>query len=264
MLDGDWNAAGWSGDFGAGPVETAVPRYRVASAALTDTGSVREMNQDRVLDRADAGLWVVADGMGGHSRGEYASQLIVDVLNSIEPAATLAGALSSVQEGLVRANRDLIRAALRMDYERSGSTVVTLSIRNGEWGVLWAGDSRAYLLRDDHFAVLTRDHAVGVHEGEFDPSAPPMSTGEITRAVGGHDVLELDRASGGIAIGDRFLLCSDGMYGVVPHEQIAHVLRAGDDPAATAGALLAQALTYGSSDNISVIIVDVLAEDADA
>jgi type VI secretion system protein ImpM len=262
MLDGRWDLAGWAGDFSTTPTEAEPIRYRVASAAISETGPVRETNQDRVLARPDAGLWVVADGMGGHSRGEYASQLIVDVLNSVEPAATLAGALASVNEGLVRANRDLIRAALQMHYERSGSTVVTLSIRQGEWGVLWAGDSRAYLLRESALVVLTRDHAVSVEHGDFDPAAPPMSTGEITRAIGGHDVLELDRATGSIHIGDRFLLTSDGIHGVMPHEEIASVLRDEHDARLAAQRLLARALELGSKDNISVVIVDVLADDS--
>ena len=94
MLDGQWESHGWRGEFGdfvRAPPGTF--NYSIASAAITDTGVVRSTNQDRFLNRADAGLWVVADGMGGHSRGEYASQLVVDVIASIEPAANISAAL---------------------------------------------------------------------------------------------------------------------------------------------------------------------------
>ncbi|MGH8176809.1 MAG: type VI secretion system-associated protein TagF [Steroidobacter sp.] len=262
MLDGEWASAGWNGEFGDLRIAAAKEfHYRVSSAAVTDTGSVRAMNQDRVLDRPDAGVWVVADGMGGHSRGEYASQLIVDVLNSTEPAATLSAALESAREGLDRANDDLLRAALRVDGgDRSGSTVVVLCVRQFEWGVLWAGDSRAYLLRNGVLAALTRDHAASQEEA-FDPTSPQASTGEITRAVGGHDDLVLDRATGHLYPGDRFLLCSDGLHGAVKHHDLAEILSKVQDASAAVAELLAQAISGGSRDNISALVVDVLPQE---
>ena len=261
MLDGQWKTAGWSGEFADLRVVAAKEfSYRLASAAVTDVGPVRPTNQDRVLERSDAGVWAVADGMGGHSRGEYASQLVVDVLNSIEPQATLNAALESAREGLDRANGDLMRAALRLDdAERSGSTVVVLCVRQLEWGVLWAGDSRAYLLRDGVLMALTRDHAAGASSvTPFDPTAPEASTTEITRAVGGHDELILDRATGELHPGDRFLLCSDGLHGAVKHEDLAAALMKAQDAPAVVADLLAQAVTAGTRDNVSAVVVDVL------
>jgi type VI secretion system protein ImpM len=263
MLDGRWSDAGWSGDFTDAPEEEAAPelRYRLVSASVSDTGPMRDINQDRVLEDPQAAVWVVADGMGGHHRGEHASQLIVDVLNSLGRAATLASELASLEEGLARANHDLARAALQRERERSGSTVVALAIRQGEWGVLWAGDSRTYLLRDGVCSALTRDHAVDIEHMAFDPAAAPKSTGAITRAVGGHDTLELDRATGRVALGDRFLLCSDGVHGALAHDEIARILSEGGSPKETVAALLHRALLAGSTDNISAIVVDVLPED---
>lgn len=161
MMDGGWSTAGWSGDFddivlttstAAVPVAAAAApiRYEISSGARSDAGS-RAMNQDRCLEHPDAGMWVVADGMGGHARGEYASQLVVDVIASTPAEATLSASLQSGRVALARANADLIRAALTVHHDqdcRSGSTVVLLTIRQQQWGVLWAGDSRAYLLRD--------------------------------------------------------------------------------------------------------------------
>ena len=267
MLDGQWESAGWQGEFGDLVQAQKASKqfsYRIASAAVTDTGAFRRSNQDRFLDRADAGLWVVADGMGGHSRGEYASQLIVDVIGSVEPAAGIGAALETAKIGLERANEDLVRAALNaQSMERSGSTVVLLSIRQQEWGVLWAGDSRVYLLRDGVLKALTHDHSVDAAAWgpEVDLTAPPPSTGEITRAVGGHEELALDRNLGQIAPGDRFLLCSDGLHGVVMHDTLCELLMAGEDAEATVNRLLSAAIESGSRDNITALVVDVVAEE---
>lgn len=263
MLDGHWAAGGWQGEFGD-LVPDAAPKftYRIASAAVTDTGVFRKTNQDRFLDRPEAGYWVVADGMGGHSRGEVASQLIVDVINSVEPAATIDASLQTARHGLERANAELMRAAMStLTMERSGSTVVLLSIRQQDWGVLWAGDSRVYLLRNGVLSALTRDHSVDAAErDDFDVAAPPPSTGEITRAVGGHDELLLDHNSGQVYPGDRFLLCTDGVHGVVLHQQLRDVLSAGWDAEATVNKLLATAIDAGSRDNITALVVDVIAD----
>ena len=264
MLDGQWESAGWDGEFGD-LVQTPQPQfsYRISSAAVTDTGAFRRTNQDRFLDRADAGLWVVADGMGGHSRGEYASQLIVDVIGSIEPAATIGASLESARLGLERANEDLVRAALHaQSLERSGSTVVLLSIRQQEWGVLWAGDSRVYLLRDGVLKALTHDHSVdAAARDDIETSEPPPSTGEITRAVGGHEELALDRNLGQVCPGDRFLLCSDGVHGVVMHQQLRDLLSAGEDAEVTVNQLLSASIEAGSRDNVTALVVDVIAEE---
>lgn len=262
MLDGQWEAHGWRGEFGdyVRAPRSGAFNYSIASAAITDTGVVRETNQDRYLSRADAGLWVVADGMGGHRAGEYASQLVVDVIASIEPAANISAALESARVGLERVNDDLVRASPgTADTARSGSTVVLLSIRQQEWGVLWAGDSRAYLLRDGVVKALTRDHSVAADD-DFDADAPPPSTGEITRAAGGSEELVLDRNTGQLHAGDRFLLSSDGLHGVVRHQRLCELLSANTDADATVQELLAAAIEAGSRDNITAVIVDVVAE----
>lgn len=263
MLDGHWEAAGWSGDAGDVYVQPAPEfAYRVICGGVTDTGPVRKMNQDRLLERPDEGLWAVADGMGGHSRGEYASQLAVDVLSSLEPAATLSAALQGVRVALNRANDDLIRSALSTHIsDRSGSTIVVLCVRQREWGVLWAGDSRVYLLRDGELRGLTRDHAVGNGAPEeFDELNPAPSGGELTRGLGGHDTLLLDHRTGNVQPGDRFLLCSDGLHGPVDHQRLREILAAHGDPQAAAAQLLAAAIEAGSRDNITAVVVDIVAE----
>ncbi|HEY6642856.1 type VI secretion system-associated protein TagF [Povalibacter sp.] len=261
MLDGNWAAGGWAGDDGDLVLQPKAQfNYAIASGGVTDTGPVRKMNQDRFLARAEDGLWAVADGMGGHSRGEYASQLAVDSLASIEPAATVSAALQSARTALGRANDDLVRSALSTSAsDRSGSTVVVLCIRQQEWGVLWAGDSRVYLLRDGALRGLTRDHAVGVNVHDFDELNPGLSGGELTRALGGHETLLLDHRTGHIHPGDRFLLCSDGLHGVVDHQRLTQVLSSNSDPDAVVKALLDAAIAAGSRDNITAVVIDVIA-----
>jgi type VI secretion system protein ImpM len=262
LLDGNWEAAGWSGD-GSDVVlqPTKAFAYHVASGGTTDTGAVRKMNQDRILTRAEDGLWAVADGMGGHARGEYASQLAVDVLASAEPAATLSAALQGARVALGRANDDLIRAALSTQQsDRSGTTIVVLCIRGQDWGVLWAGDSRAYLLRDGQLRGLTRDHSVGAGNGDFDELNPAPSGGELTRALGGHETLLLDHRTGHVHPGDRFLLCSDGVHGVLDHQALRSLLLSHPDAEQAASALMQEAIRAGSRDNVSAVVVDIIAD----
>ena len=261
MLDGSWNASGWSGDFDDLERAEAVElTYEISSAALTDAGPVRQVNQDRCLEHPDAGLWVVADGMGGHTRGEYASQLVVDAIGSTAPEATLSAALQSARVSLARANADLIRAALTLQHDqRSGTTVVLLSIRQQQWGVLWAGDSRAYLLRNAELVALTRDHSKLAAEQPFDALRPAASGNEITRAVGGDLLLQLDHNSGQLCAGDRFLLCSDGLHGWLSHEQLRDILDQDAAAQPTVELLVKTAADAGSRDNITALVVDIVA-----
>lgn len=265
MLDGSWQASGWSGEPADLVRDVSEPfQYHTASAALTDVGLVRKQNEDAFFECADLGLWAVADGMGGHSHGAEASQMVVDALASLEPAATLSAALTQGRIALERVNADLQRAALRVnDKASSGSTVVLLSVQQHEWGVLWAGDSRVYLLRDGALNALTRDHSEDQGEqhvvgGEM--GVPRVCSGVITRAVGGHPQLVLDQSSGVLQPGDRFLLCSDGLHGAVPHAEIHSILQRETDPSAAVATLITAAKNARSRDNITAVVVDVVPE----
>ena len=277
MLAGGWDDGQWAGDIVDIAAETLAiqsqpltpqVQLEVAAAVSTDTGP-RPMNQDRFANNQDTRIWAVADGMGGHARGEVASQMVVDALNDLPPTATLNTALEDMSNALMRVNSDLYRAALSVDSDdtdqRCGSTVVALAIRSPYWGAVWAGDSRAYLLRDGLLTLLTTDHtsanelasAAGLSLSEL-----VNNSGEITRAVGGAEQLELDRVSDLVASGDRFLLCSDGLFGAIDDVAIAgHLLQ---QPASTAAkALVDAALAAGSRDNVTAVVVDVLPPAAD-
>jgi type VI secretion system protein ImpM len=265
MLDGRWQEAGWSGELG-NPEREAPPafQYRIKSAGASEAGPVRPENQDNFLDRADLAVWAVADGLGGHSHGERASRMVVDVLAALEPAATVSAALGLAMTGLERVNEDLHRAAMQPTAgSLSGSTVVLLSIRQQEWGILWAGDSRVYLLRDGALDALTRDHSGGPapdDDATSTSSGPPPSTGVVTRAVGAEASLMLEQVSGPLHAGDRFLLCSDGLHGTLTHATLIEILQAHPEPLRAVEGLLQAATTAGGKDNITAVVVDVLAE----
>jgi serine/threonine protein phosphatase PrpC len=267
MLDGRWQDAGWSGELADPEREApAAFRYNIRSAGATEAGPVRSENQDNFLDQGELAIWAVADGLGGHFRGDRASRMVVDVLSALEPAPTVSAALGLAMTGLQRVNEDLRRAADGKQESLSGSTVVMLSIRQQEWGVLWAGDSRAYLLRNGVLSALTRDHSAGAAVEEADPNGepappgPPPSTGAVTRAVGAEADLALEQISGEVEPADRFLLCSDGLHGTLDHARLTEIMLAQSAPLQTVQSLLAAATTAGARDNITAVVVDVVAE----
>jgi type VI secretion system protein ImpM len=263
LLAGTWDDGRWDGEVTPTPpsatdsLELAV-QHVIESGAASDTGPVREENQDHFLLDDDKRLWAVADGMGGHSHGEVASQMVVDSLNALEPTASLNTAFQAITAALERVNGDLRRGAVGVGGGGgggSGSTVVALVIRGGEWGVSWAGDSRAYIWRGGSLVQVTRDHTVS---DDVVPEGTPVAPGEITRAVGGHDELELEHVADLVAIGDRFLLCSDGLYATLDEAALIECLQKVSAQEASK-ALIEAARTAGARDNITAVIVDVKA-----
>jgi len=267
LLAGTWNDGRWDGEV-APPADSGPPsleleaQYLIESGAASDVGMVRKENQDHFLLSDDQRLWAVADGMGGHSHGEIASQMVVDSLNALEPTPSLNTAFQSITAALDAVNADLRRGAIGVGGgQGSGSTVVTLVIRGRQWGVSWAGDSRAYVWRAGSLSQLTHDHSV-IEEAEVVdgviPDAVAPSRGEITRAVGGHDQLDLEHVADLVAAGDRFLLCSDGLYGALDEPALVECLQK-SSPQDACNALIDAARAVGARDNITAVVVDVKA-----
>jgi protein phosphatase len=238
--------------------------FRWTSAARSDTGCVRQINEDAVLDSPERGLWAVADGMGGHAVGDVASRMVVESLSQMSAQS----ALSDARQRLLEVNAQLRIEAARRLVSRIGSTVVLLAARHGACAYLWAGDSRIYLYRQGRLMQLTRDHS---HVEEL--KARGHLTAEealhhpaqhlITRAVGALDVLELDEDSIELHDGDTFLLCSDGLSNEVRETEMADAL-ADNNCEWAAQRLLELALSRGGHDNISIIIAhaeDMLGSD---
>ncbi|MGH9350096.1 MAG: type VI secretion system-associated protein TagF [Vicinamibacterales bacterium] len=253
LLDGSWARRRWRSiptraEVAPAAIEMLVdaaipPRFR--SAAATDVGKVREVNQDSFLERSEVGLWAVADGLGGHQEGEVASRMVCDALADFSPDAGFEETIEAAVKRLRDVNAHLQRAANReVNPVRSGSTVVALLARGTRGVVLWAGDSRAYRWRGGVLEQLTQDHSVG-----------GQTSTAITRAVGGEATLAVDLHRDRIRPGDRFLLCSDGLTRVVPEPQIRASMEHQDIRFAV-DSLVRAALDAGGPDNVTVMIVE--------
>jgi protein phosphatase/serine/threonine-protein phosphatase Stp1 len=237
----------------------ALSAWRFRSSATTHPGAVRVHNEDSYVNRPDLGLWAVADGAGGHQAGDVASRIIADALNAVSTGFDGAGLLVEVRHCLARAHYALrIEAARRGPDAMLVSTIVVLLVRDDYYACLWAGDSRAYLLRGERFRQLTRDHSL-VQE-LFDAGAISAaeilhhpSANIITRAIGAEG-LELDKVTDRLFSGDRFLLCSDGLFKTLPERELARVLGAEADLAAER--LLRAALEQHADDNVTVVAVE--------
>jgi len=230
-----------------------------SSASRTDVGTVRKLNEDSVLDLPELGLWMVADGMGGHAAGDFASGAIVSALATIARPSSLNELVSEVRRRLQAVNRHLNEEARSRHEQVIGSTVVTLLSFGGNAVVLWAGDSRAYLYRQGKLTQLTRDHSQVEELVSRGLLAPEQAEGHpaaniITRAVGVVDILELDSETLEIAEDDTFLLCSDGLYRELDESDIKARLALGDCRR-SCDALVDAALAQQARDNVSVIVV---------
>jgi len=244
--------------------------FATASCALTNQGNVRDHNEDACLDAGDRGFWVVADGMGGHDFGDYASQLIVERLGAVPELARPSEFVNRVEDELLDVNRHLYDKSMEGEQPSViGSTVVALLAFNRYCVAVWAGDSRMYRLRDGQLSRITRDHSEVqnlVDQGlvkEEDAEQHPQAN-VITRAVGGADTLYLDYTLHELSANDRFLLCSDGLYKDVTESEFCDELTHGDCREASES-LLALALSRECNDNVTVVVVDfVQREIADA
>lgn len=233
--------------------------------AATDIGMVRQKNDDSYL-LADP-LFAVADGMGGAVGGDVASSTAVEALKAAWDGGTTADDLvAAVKE----ANRAVYEKAGSPKLRGMGTTMTALALlprREGsaddELVLVNVGDSRGYLLRDGELSQLTDDHNVPgelLRRGEITAkqAADHPQRNLITRNLGGNDDVEVDVWELVPFVGDRFLLASDGLFGEVPDEEIAPVLRTEEDPEVAAKKLVDMARAAGGSDNITVVIVDVV------
>ncbi len=237
------------------------------SASLSDVGAKRTVNEDSFLERAlpEGGVWVVADGMGGHHAGDVASRMVVDSLRSIPAPSNLSALIDDAEARLHEVNRNLCQLAARSEPAQTiGATVAGLLRYRRQGACVWAGDSRVYRLRDGVLECLTRDHTevedlIAEQRLSREEAAMYPKSNVITRAVGGAQELCLDVRFAELCDADRYLLCSDGLYNEVREPQICDVLSRGD-AAAAAQALIRLTLEHGARDNVTVVVVDFYEE----
>lgn len=241
-------------------------------AARSDIGMVRSANEDSGY--AGSRMVVVADGMGGHAAGELASATAValfadlDVQDSLSPddveiLALLAGALDEAHETLHQMASDYPEA------RGMGTTVTAMAWLNNRVALAHVGDSRAYLCREGSLTQLTHDHTyvqtlVDAGQITADEAMVHERRNLLMKALDGINPVEPDLSILSVRAGDRFLLCSDGLHGVVSEADIADLLRSESDPTGIVGALVDRALAAGAPDNVTALVADVveLPEDA--
>jgi protein phosphatase/serine/threonine-protein phosphatase Stp1 len=234
---------------------------RARFSAATHVGRTRTINQDSILTMPDHGIWLVADGMGGHEGGEYASQAVVDAVATLEPNLEPLEILRSLRSAILRAHEFILEEGKNRGGGTIGSTVVALALADEHFAALWAGDSRLYRLRGGKIELLTTDHSyvadlVSSGELDWDEADVHPQSNAITRAVGVGDELELEKVHGQVFPQDRYLLCSDGLTKYATFKELEDAMN-GAAIETLADKLLQIALDGGGSDNISVIVVDI-------
>jgi protein phosphatase len=231
----------------------------ISSGVVSDVGNVRDHNEDSYLVRPP--LFVIADGMGGHAAGEVASRLAVESLSKSGLDETSAD--GAIRQAISIANRTVYDTATGT-RNGMGTTCVLLLIGNGTAHLANVGDSRIYLLREGELRQMTRDHTIVAEmldQGLITSEDALRDAGSaITRAIGGDAAVDPDVVSLPVQDGDRFLLCSDGLTGMIEDERIRDVMLDGDSAQATAQRLVDAAKAAGGDDNVTVLVVDVAAQ----
>jgi serine/threonine-protein phosphatase Stp1 len=234
---------------------------RFGASAITHPGS-RPYNEDSYLSCPDLGVWAVADGVGGHEAGEVASRAVTDALRTLPAGLSVAELIPETRLRLRDAHLGLQAEAARRGRDVvMATTVVVLLARGNHFACLWAGDSRAYLLRGGLIRQVTQDHSLvqemlNARAISEDEAVTHPRANVITRAVGAGDPeLQLDEVGDRLNTGDRFILCSDGLWKMFGPAELATILAAGGE--APAERLLATALDRQADDNVTVVTVQV-------
>ncbi|MCL2808170.1 MAG: Stp1/IreP family PP2C-type Ser/Thr phosphatase [Coriobacteriia bacterium] len=224
----------------------------------TNIGCVRETNEDALVSQPP--LYAVADGMGGHAAGEVASEIAVEILAehalSIRDSDALINTVRTINRVIIEATKD------GRGREGMGTTLTVAILDGVRLLIAQVGDSRAYLLHNRRLQQLTRDHSyvgellAGGHISAAEAALHPKRS-VITRALGSDPKTEADIYELQATVGDRLLVCTDGLYGMVSEEDITHILTSTDEPQQACDELIEAARNGGGLDNISVIVVDI-------
>ncbi|MEI8083935.1 MAG: protein phosphatase 2C domain-containing protein [Actinomycetes bacterium] len=242
------------------------PRLLLRYAARSDIGLVRQTNEDSGY--AGGHMLVVADGMGGHAAGELASSTAVAIFAELDrepPGENVLAALADAIENAHDELRDVVAAS--PDFSGMGTTVTAMSWEGDRVAIAHVGDSRAYLLRDEKLTQLTKDHTFVqtlVDSGRITraEAAVHRKRNLLIKALDGVHVVEPDLSMREAKAGDRFLLCTDGLHGVLSDEQLQELMTGGD-PTGTVTSLVEKALEAGAPDNVTCVIADLVTDPSD-
>lgn len=233
-----------------------------SSFGITDIGKARKRNEDAFLDKPETGLWVVADGMGGHEDGDVASQMVVNSLDKIQKDLSLAQYIDDIEDRLLKINKRLITKTNASGKRiTTGSTVVGMVAYDNFCTFFWAGDSRLYRLRNGALRQLSTDHSqveiyikqklISRKEAETHPH-----NNIIIRAVGVAKELYVDFDIQKMQLGDRYMLCSDGLTKHLTDTEFEKMLGVGCAEE-TCRTLTELTLTRGAGDNVTTIVIDI-------
>ena len=243
---------------------------QLAYAARTDIGMIRAGNEDNLFFEADpyVGLFIVADGMGGHAAGEVASEMAVQIVaRELKGVRNLGDrdTIDRVRRALKSANAAIFeRTISEVDKQGMGTTVSALMLSGGRYLIGQVGDSRVYLLRDGALRQITKDHSYVQEQVDAGFLTPEQAryhpySNVITRCVGASQDVEPDTYDGEVKTGDLFLVASDGLTGMVDDRRLQQLLLSRASPGRLVDALISEANGRGGLDNITAIIVQIVA-----
>lgn len=241
--------------------------FSIRSGGLTDTGHKRQRNEDSILMLPKQNFWLVADGMGGHHAGDFASQTITSNAEQFTQQASLEQSIMALEDNFLQSNKIIRAKSSKTPHNKSiGSTLVCLYIWKNLAFTIWAGDSRLYRFRHDKLERMTEDHSyveelVKMGKLEAAEAEKHPASNIILRAIGIEDELKLDIDYSELEAGDIFLLCSDGLYKDLSEDEIITVIKNNSqDMDILTQSLLSKSLAAGGTDNTSVIAINVLKE----
>ena len=222
-------------------------------------GLIRRRNEDRYLVQPSTGVFAVADGMGGHEDGQFASATVIECLLSIGVPASAPDLLARFEDRVSQANARLKQTARERNASIIGATIAALLTFERYYACVWSGDSRVYLLRAGTLVQVSRDHSEAqelVNSGALTPEEARGWPGgrSLTRAIGVHDDAELEIEHGKLELGDRFVICSDGLTVHVDNREIQEIASR-RLPQQACDELVALALKRGGTDNVTVIVM---------
>lgn len=253
------------------PANTTAEAFPFRWAAASDTGKVRDENQDSFLVEPEVGLFLVSDGIGGHRGGALASKIVAEDLSVM-----IENRLGELRSSSPRAVRSLFKKTiveqskqLQMEgtsdtgYKGMGATLIMALLKDGRAYIANLGDSRIYRLRTGRFTQLTKDHSVVselLSKGKIKPEEAEdhSAAGEITHYVGMEEKATPYVRSFALSKGDRLLLCTDGLTSMVNDGGIVKILEGEGDSQAACEALVTAANAAGGHDNITVVVIDWL------
>ncbi|HXT14846.1 MAG TPA: Stp1/IreP family PP2C-type Ser/Thr phosphatase [Gemmatimonadaceae bacterium] len=247
---------------------------RLLHAARTDVGMIRSGNEDNFAVNAsrDRGLFIVADGMGGHAAGEVASEMAVQTvereLQGVVRDLEDKSAAAKLTDALRKANRTIHdRTLTEVDKQGMGTTASVLMLSPTKYLIGQVGDSRVYLLRDGALSQLTKDHSYVQEQVDAGFLTPEQAryhpySNVITRCVGASPDVEPDVYQGEVKVGDIYLVASDGLTGMVDDRRLQMLLMSRAEPERKVYSLIQEANGRGGLDNITAIVVQVMADEA--